>query len=116
MQLEYAKDPRWANAEQTLINLTVRFAEIPEDLPFTASPEDCEAHGRAIFAAAGAGQFGSIADYVAPTPVELTYAEKRAREYPPITDYIDGVVKGDQDQIDAYIDACLAVKAKYPKP
>jgi hypothetical protein len=53
---------------------------------------------------------------VAPTPVELTYAEKRAREYPPITDYIDGVVKGDQDQIDAYIDACLAVKAKYPKP
>jgi hypothetical protein len=45
-----------------------------------------------------------------------TYKYQRAREYPPITDYIDGVVKGDQDQIDAYIDACLAVKAKYPKP
>jgi hypothetical protein len=44
------------------------------------------------------------------------YQRKRAREYPPITDYIDGVVKGDQEQIDAYIDACLAVKAKYPKP
>jgi hypothetical protein len=44
------------------------------------------------------------------------YQRKRAAEYPPITDYIDGVVKGDQDQIDAYIDACLAVKAKYPKP
>jgi hypothetical protein len=43
------------------------------------------------------------------------YKYQRAREYPPITDYIDGVVKGDQDQIDAYIDACLAVKAKYPK-
>jgi hypothetical protein len=41
---------------------------------------------------------------------------KRAVEYPPITDYIDGVVKGDQEQIQAYIDACLAVKAKYPKP
>jgi hypothetical protein len=25
------------------------------------------------------------------------------------------VVKGDQDQIDEYIAACLAVKAKYPK-
>jgi hypothetical protein len=48
-------------------------------------------------------------------PVELTYADKRAAEYPPITDYIDGVVKGDQAQIDAYIAACLAVKAKYPK-
>lgn len=45
-----------------------------------------------------------------------TYAEKRANEYPPITDYLDGVVKGDQAQIDAYISACLAVKAKYPKP
>ena len=45
----------------------------------------------------------------------LTYAEKRVREYPPITDYIDGVVKGDQAQVQAYIDACLAVKAKYPK-
>jgi hypothetical protein len=43
------------------------------------------------------------------------YIAKRQREYPPITDYIDGVVKGDQSQVQAYIDACLAVKAKYPK-
>jgi len=43
------------------------------------------------------------------------YIAKRAAEYPAITDYIDGVVKGDQAQIQAYIDACLAVKAKYPK-
>lgn len=45
----------------------------------------------------------------------LTYAQKRAAEYPPITDYIDGIVKGDQAQVNAYITACLAVKAKYPK-
>ena len=43
------------------------------------------------------------------------YISKRAAEYPPITDYLDGVVKGDQAQIDAYIAACQAVKAKYPK-
>ena len=43
------------------------------------------------------------------------YQRQRASEYPPITDYIDGVVKGDQAQIDAYIAACQAVKAKYPK-
>jgi hypothetical protein len=43
------------------------------------------------------------------------YVVNRAAEYPPITDYLDGVVKGDQDQIDEYIAACLAVKAKYPK-
>ena len=46
----------------------------------------------------------------------FAYQEQRAKKYPPITDYIDGVVKGDQAQIDAYITACLAVKAKYPKP
>jgi hypothetical protein len=43
------------------------------------------------------------------------YIAKRAVEYPPITDYIDGVVKGDQVQIDKYIADCLAVKDKYPK-
>ena len=45
-----------------------------------------------------------------------TYKYQRVKEYPPITDYIDGVVKGDQAQIDAYIAACQAVKTKYPKP
>ena len=43
------------------------------------------------------------------------YKEKRAAEYPPMTDYIDGIVKGDNAQVQAYIDACLAVKNKYPK-
>lgn len=44
------------------------------------------------------------------------YQRQRAVEYPPMTDYLDGVVKGDQAQIDKYIADCLAIKAKYPKP
>jgi hypothetical protein len=44
------------------------------------------------------------------------YQRDRAAEYPPVTDYLDGIVKGDTAQVQAYIDACLAVKAKYPKP
>ena len=44
-----------------------------------------------------------------------TYAEKRMVEYPPLADYIDGIVKNDQQQIAKYIADCLAVKAKYPK-
>jgi len=43
------------------------------------------------------------------------YIAKRASEYPPMTDYLDAIVKGDQAQIDKYIADCLAVKAKYPK-
>jgi hypothetical protein len=46
----------------------------------------------------------------------LTYAQKRVGAYPPITDYLDGIVKGDQEQVAAYVAACLAVKATYPKP
>lgn len=46
----------------------------------------------------------------------LAYQRNRSSEYPDFLDYLDGVVKGDQDQIDKYIAECLAVKAKYPKP
>jgi hypothetical protein len=43
------------------------------------------------------------------------YKYKRQQEYPDFKDYLDGIVKGDNAQVQAYIDACLAVKAKYPK-
>jgi len=43
------------------------------------------------------------------------YQAKRAAEYPPMADYLDGIVKGDQAQIAKYIADCQAVKAKYPK-
>lgn len=46
----------------------------------------------------------------------LSYQRSRSVEYPDFKDYLDGIVKNDQEQIDAYIAACLAVKAKYPKP
>jgi len=46
----------------------------------------------------------------------VVYKQKRALEYPDFREYLDGIVKGDQAQIQAYIDACNAIKAKYPKP
>ena len=60
MNLISASNPVWADSDQTLINLTVRFAEIEEDLPFTASANDTEPHGRDIHARALAGEFGTI--------------------------------------------------------
>ena len=47
--------------------------------------------------------------------IKPTYAQLRAAEYPPMADYLDAIVKGDLVQQQAYLDACLAVKAKYPK-
>ena len=45
-----------------------------------------------------------------------TYQELRASAYPPVADYLDGVVKGDKQQVAKYVADCLAVKTKYPKP
>jgi hypothetical protein len=39
----------------------------------------------------------------------------RANEYPDFKEYLDGIVKGDDAQVQKYINDCLAVKAKYPK-
>lgn len=74
------------------------------NVPFT--PEE-EAEWDAIEAAEAANQ----------NELSRTeYQRQRAAAYPPMADYIDGIVKGDQAQVQAYIDACLAVKAQYPKP
>jgi hypothetical protein len=39
----------------------------------------------------------------------------RAESYPPMADYLDGLVKNDSAQIEKYIASCNAVKEKYPK-
>jgi hypothetical protein len=83
----------------------MRYKATPEgNVPFTAEEEAARDAEEAAFAAEQAALAAT------------EYQRQRAAEYPPITDYIDGVVKGDQAQVQAYIDACLAVKAKYPKP
>ena len=43
------------------------------------------------------------------------YQRDRAPEYPDFKDYLDGIVKGDNAQVQKYINDCLAVKTKYPK-
>ena len=45
----------------------------------------------------------------------LEYQRKRQLEYPPMADYLDAIVKGDETQKQKYINDCLAVKEKYPK-
>jgi hypothetical protein len=69
MKLEYAKAPKWVDAEHTMIDLMVKWDRFNEELPFAASPNDCEEHGRAIFAAAVAGDYGPIAEYVPPPEI-----------------------------------------------
>jgi len=44
------------------------------------------------------------------------YKMQRMMEYPDFREYLDGIVKGDTEQVQAYIDKCNEIKAKYPKP
>ena len=62
----------WANEEQTAINLIVYFEHLGEAVPFTATAEDREEHGRILFEKAVNGDFGPIAPYVSPPTVTKT--------------------------------------------
>ena len=55
---------------------------------------------------------GSFAN---PTPPELTYAEKREREYPSIPDQLDMMWHDKQDNTTTWSDAINVIKTKYPK-
>jgi hypothetical protein len=57
-------NPRWTNAEQTMIDCEITTSQFGDEvLPFTASPTDEEAHGRAIFADIVGGKYGPIAEF-----------------------------------------------------
>jgi hypothetical protein len=57
-------------------------------------------------------------DYSTDRQEALHHAVQLSRKaaYPPIEDYIDGVVKGDDAQVAAYKAKCLEVKKHHPLP
>jgi hypothetical protein len=60
-------NPRWANSKHTIIDCEITTSQLGDEvLPFTADPNDVEAHGRAIYADLVAGKYGPIAEYVPP--------------------------------------------------
>ena len=72
-----ASNPRFATPDHSVIDLTV--AIDGEEMPFSATAADSEAHGREIFARAIAGEFGTVAEYI-PPQVDLT-AYAAAKRY-----------------------------------
>ena len=78
MKLEYAVSPKWANAEHTRIDIIAKFDHIGTEVEFTADENDCENHGIDIFARVKNGEFGDIAEYVAPPPPTPLSSEELA--------------------------------------
>lgn len=63
--LEYAKNPAWNNQSGHEIVLIVKWEELPEELPFTATDYEWDTEqGKNVFIRAVAGEFGEIAPYV----------------------------------------------------
>lgn len=66
--LTSVSDPVWSNKEHTRIDCVITTSQFGEEkLPFTADKNDCEPHGRAIFADLISGKYGGIAEYVEQT-------------------------------------------------
>lgn len=64
MQIEYANYPKFSDANGDMIDLTVKFAQIAYEIPFTACRFDTEAHGVELFNRAMSGEFGVIAPFM----------------------------------------------------
>lgn len=88
MIVEYASGPKWADPEHTRIDVIAKFDHISNEIEFTADSNDCEAHGRALFARAIEGEFGDIAEYFPPTPPP-----------PPSPEEMSAAVREQRDQL-----------------
>lgn len=62
--VEYIKNPVYASEDGLHIDCMVKFSTVGEELPFTASKNDVEPHGVAIYEAIVAGNYGPIGAYV----------------------------------------------------
>lgn len=55
--------PKWSDSRKTSIDCFVRFGNLENEVPFTASPADLEPHGREIFERCLSGEFGLVLEY-----------------------------------------------------
>lgn len=56
-------EPKFANAEGTSIDCRVKFIELPDYVPFGATPFDPEPYGVQIYSDLIAGIYGPVAPY-----------------------------------------------------
>jgi len=68
--IEYVKDMKWCDAEHTFFECTVKYAEFNEEHPSGINGTDPYAHIKEIWTKGNAGEYGPIAEYVAPPEPE----------------------------------------------
>lgn len=78
MKLKEAKNLRWACNKKEGISADVLFEEIGDYIPFHATPNDIEEHGREVFSLLSSGKYGDIGDPI-DNSLALKNIEKRSR-------------------------------------
>jgi hypothetical protein len=67
LTVKTAHSPKYITSDNSVIELQVTFEELGDKvLPFGATADDVEEHGRLLHARALNGEFGEIAPYVPP--------------------------------------------------
>lgn len=99
------RNPRWMNADQTMLDVEVLFEELRPMgfVAFTTNPDADTDHGVEIWDKAIAGEYGPIAEFVPPTP-EHVRANMPNLERWRVNTVID-LEPGLREKIDAAIDA-----------
>ena len=72
-------------------------------IPFHATPNDSEPHGRELYANAIAGEYGEIAPYVPPTAAEMLQAKREAATLTPMQFMLNVNAAGMMPAIEAYL-------------
>ena len=70
-KIESAKELKWVNTEKTKMDCVVKLEHFDEEISFTIDPNDIYQHSLDLWAGAIAGEYGEIADYVAPPKTEF---------------------------------------------
>ena len=74
--IEYVKNLKWCNAEQTMFECIVKYEEFVEEHPSGIIATDPYAHIQEIWTKGIAGEYGLIAEYVPPVePEQLVQPE-----------------------------------------
>jgi hypothetical protein len=66
--IEYVKDLKWEDAEHTIFSCVAKYEEFNEEHPTGVNATDPYAHIQEIWAKGNAGEYGEIAEYIAPPP------------------------------------------------
>jgi len=85
--IQYVKDLKWCNAEHTMFECVVKYAEFNEELPAGINATDPYDHIHEIWTNGIAGNYGLIAEYIPPGPPTAEENKQKAEQLLTATDW-----------------------------